>query len=97
VTFPFLPGGALVAIAALGTVLASFGLTMRLLDRAALELRGSMLPGMVEGLRDWADGQVRRPGVSGSISAGQRSSEPAIEDLALEPDLRLERVRRRRS
>ncbi len=39
---------------------------MRAADRAATEVRGSILPGLVEGFRDWADDRrtARRPPIS---------------------------------
>jgi hypothetical protein len=95
-SFPFLPGGAILAVFALGTVLAAFGLTLRFLDRAALEVKSSIVPGVVSGLREWADGH-RMPSLV--VSAASPSSSPAtgavIEDQGAEPGLQLERVVRR--
>ena len=55
--FPFLPGGAILATAVLVGALTIFGLALMALDRAADRaagaLRGSMLPGIVSGMRGW--------------------------------------------
>jgi hypothetical protein len=52
--FPFLPGGIVLAAAVLGSGFALFALLLRLIDRTATEIRGSFLPGVVSGLRDWS-------------------------------------------
>lgn len=56
--FPFLPGGAILAIALLVGALTIFGLALLALDRAAgragAALRGSMLPGIVAGWQGWS-------------------------------------------
>jgi hypothetical protein len=54
VEFPFLPGGAILAMAVLGGAFALFTLLLRAVDRAGAEIRGSFLPGVVDGLRDWS-------------------------------------------
>jgi len=55
--FPFLPTGALLALAVLLMTLTLFGLALRAMDRAATrvagELRLSIVPGIVSGLRRW--------------------------------------------
>jgi hypothetical protein len=51
--FPFFPGGALLAIAVLGGAMAVFGLALKALDWTIDGVKGSMLSGMVSGLRDW--------------------------------------------
>jgi hypothetical protein len=53
--FPFLPGGVLLAIAVLGGALTVFGLVLRAMDTALTAGRRSMLPGLVSGLRTWAE------------------------------------------
>jgi hypothetical protein len=59
--FPFLPGGALVAGAVLLAALTAFGLGLRAINRvatrAASELRLSIVPGVVSGLRRWGEGE----------------------------------------
>lgn len=50
--FPFLWIGAIFAGIVLGAALTLFVLAMRAVDRAATEVRGSILPGLVEGFRD---------------------------------------------
>ncbi len=52
----FLPFGAFLAGLVLGSIFTFFALTLHLLDRAIGRVDGSMLPGLVEGFRDWADG-----------------------------------------
>ncbi len=66
--FPFLPGGAILAIVVLVGALTIFGLALTAMDRAAgrtlAGLRGSMLGGVVTGWRGWAGGlsdTARRP------------------------------------
>lgn len=51
--FPFWWVGAMVAAIVLGTAFTLFGVATRLLARAADEIRDSVLPGLVSGLRDW--------------------------------------------
>jgi hypothetical protein len=53
--FPFLPGGALLAIAVLGGALTVFGLALRVMDKAVTVGRRTMLPGLVSGFRTWAE------------------------------------------
>ncbi len=77
--FPFWWIGALTAGLFLATVFAMFGIALRLLSRTTSEIRGSMLPGLVSGFRDWAAerGQDDRPS-----SAGMSPSSPdAMEDM----------------
>jgi hypothetical protein len=52
--FPFLPGGAIVAAAVLVGAFALFTILLRAIDRTATEIKGSFLPGVVSGLRDWS-------------------------------------------
>jgi multisubunit Na+/H+ antiporter MnhB subunit len=52
--FPFLPGGALLAMVVLTTAFAIFGLALRAMDRAILAGRRSVLPGIISGFRTWA-------------------------------------------
>ena len=53
--FPFLPFGALLAVAVLGGAFAAFALALRLLDRAGLTARRSIASGIAAGLRGWSD------------------------------------------
>ncbi len=63
--FPFLPAGAILAIAVLVGALTIFGLALGAVDRTAgkarIALRGSMLPGIVSGWQGW-QGWSRHPG-----------------------------------
>jgi hypothetical protein len=52
--FPFLPGGAILAMAVLGGAFALFAIALRAIDRTATEIKGSFLPGVVSGLRNWS-------------------------------------------
>jgi hypothetical protein len=52
--FPFLPGGAILAAAVLVGAFATFALALRAMDRALEGIRGSVLPGLVSGLRGWS-------------------------------------------
>ncbi len=70
--FPFFWIGAVFAGAVLVAVFAVFGAVMRALDRAATEVTGTILPGLVEGFRDWPNGRHRAVRRAGS----PRSSEP---------------------
>ncbi len=71
--FPFLPGGAILAVAFLVGVLTLFGLGLRLMDRAirrvASDVRDSMVPGIVAGLRGWG------PSTGHSVPSGAVSPE----------------------
>jgi hypothetical protein len=90
--FPFYWIGALVAGAFLSLVLTIFALALRLLTRTTSEIRGSILPGLVSGFRDWAgDRSVVRRLVS------PRSPEPGdgIEDAAPVQALPAERLQPR--
>ncbi len=87
--FPFLWMGALLAATFLSAVFAIFALALRLLDRTATEVRGSILPGLVSGLDDWRDGRsaIRRlvsprgsePG--GEIDDASPGQAPPVERL----------------
>lgn len=88
--FPFYWIGAFLAGAVLGAALTLFVLAMRAVDRAATEVSGSILPGLVEGIRDWADDRrraPRRPVSPGGPEAGDEieeapsSTAPAVERL----------------
>ena len=51
--FPFMPFGALLALAVLGGALAIFGAALKALDWTIDAARGSMLGGVVAGIRNW--------------------------------------------
>jgi hypothetical protein len=57
--FPFMPIGALLALAVLSGALAIFGAALKALDWTIDTVRGSMLNGMVAGIRDWDDRSQR--------------------------------------
>ena len=51
--FPFIPGGAVLALAVLGGALVIFGAALKAMSWTIDAARGSMLGGMVSGIRDW--------------------------------------------
>ena len=53
--FPFWWIGALTAALVLGGAFVVFGIAIRLVTRTTNEIRGSMLPGLVSGFRNWAE------------------------------------------
>ena len=57
--FPFMPLGALLALAVLSAALAVFGAALKALDWTIDAARGSMLSGVVSGIRNW-DAAPRR-------------------------------------
>ena len=90
---PFYWVGALVSMALLTTVVTIFGLLLKIGSNAATELRESILPGLVAGIRDWADDQAPPTPPVVSPRAGEadrRSKKPPAAGL------RMERVRRGR-
>ena len=65
VAFPFYPIGAIVAGALLGGVLTLFVAALMAVDRGASHVAGSVLPGLVSGIRGWAtSGRADRPNAS---------------------------------
>jgi hypothetical protein len=52
--FPFFPAGAITATFVLGGIIVLFRMLLLALDRGAAELRGSIGPGLVRGVRAWA-------------------------------------------
>lgn len=90
---PFYWLGALVAAAFLTTVVAIFGLLLRIANGAATEVRDSILPGLVAGIRAWAgddDGRAMR-----AVSPRALVGGPSLEETPA-AGLRLEHVRRAR-
>jgi hypothetical protein len=82
--FPFLPLGWVLAVAVLLVALILFGLALRAMDRAATrvagELRTTVLPGLVSGLRGW---QPATPARAASLAPSTRSP-GAVEIVELE-------------
>jgi hypothetical protein len=68
--FPFFPGGALLALAVLGGAMALFGLALKALDWSIDGVKGSMLSGVVSGLRDWERGSHAPTASTGSTGSG---------------------------
>jgi hypothetical protein len=56
-TLAFYPFGAFLAGLFLGSAFTLFAVGLRVLDRAAPRSGGTVLPGLVAGFRDWADGR----------------------------------------
>ena len=94
--FPFFPGGALLAIAVLGGAMAVFGLALKALDWTIDGVKGSMLSGVVSGLRDWERGSqapaasTGPPGSVGELSPDAPTLD-AADYLGADP-VELERV-----
>ena len=94
--FPFVPGGVLLALSVLGAAYLAFAAALKALAWTVDAARGSMLNGVVSGLRRWepsSAGPGRRPGsdpkFAGSLPAGMG---PTSEDLAMPEIEALERV-----
>jgi hypothetical protein len=91
--FPFWWIGAFAAGLFLAAAFTLFGLALRLLDHSATEIRGSMLPGLVSGLRDWTGTRAATRNVS---PAGvSPASGPVGEEERADAAVPTERVRRR--
>jgi hypothetical protein len=73
--FPFFPAGAITATLVLGGTIVLFRVLLLALDRGAAELRGSIGPGLVRGVRAWVEG----PGHPDAASAAApRPSRPGL-------------------
>jgi hypothetical protein len=87
VPFPFLPLGWVLAVTVLVGALTLFGLALRAMDRAATrvggELRATILPGLVAGLRQWQPA-MPAPGVQPPPSLSP--SEIEVVDLEVPPE-----------
>jgi len=81
--FPFLPGGALLAMGVLGGALIVFGLVLRAMDRAVTASRHSMLPGLVSGFRTWASARETDGGVESQRPAPQLSAADTSVDVEI--------------
>jgi hypothetical protein len=97
--FPFIPGGIVLALSVLGGAIALFGIALKALDWSIDSVKGSMLSGVVSGLRDWENGS-RRPSrrVSSSATGSPggtafESSVREVADLVGTGSVTLERVR----
>jgi hypothetical protein len=105
--FPFMPYGLIVAVIVMGTALALFGLAMWALDRGFSAFTGSILPGVIDGVRGWtiegggAAAMVSPGAIAGSGSgptpgpqpAADAATEAVIEDLLDEPSLDVDHVK----
>ena len=95
--FPFYPLGIITASLALGGTLVVFRVLLLVMDRGAAELRGSIGPGLVRGVRAWAEERQRpdsplptTPPRGRNVSAGA-----ILEELTASPDISVEAVSRR--
>jgi hypothetical protein len=88
---PFYWVGALVSAAFLTIVMSIFGLLLKVGARAATEIRDSILPGLITGVRDWAG-----DGLQAIRTRSPRAEEggSAPEETPANAALRLEHVRR---
>jgi hypothetical protein len=85
-SFPFLWIGVVVAGVFLAAVMTLFGIAVELVARLTHEVRGSVLPGLVAGFREWGDGvavvrRVSSPGSSAPEPPGA-GAQPLFEELA---------------
>lgn len=106
--FPFYPVGAIIATLVLGGTLFLFRMLLLALDRGAAELRGSIGPGLVRGVRAWIEepehpdpptpttprhpGIGRRPG--NMPCPGNLPAGVILEELTAPSDIAVESVRR---
>jgi hypothetical protein len=80
-SFPFLWIGIIVAGTFLAAVLTVFGIAVELVARVTHEVRGSVLPGLVAGFREWAD-----DGVAPARRASTPASAPPEHPAAAPPE-----------
>jgi hypothetical protein len=92
--FPFWPGGAIFAVVVLSGVIAIFGLALRAIDRAATRTTTSIALGIARGIRGWAAESGSDVPVPAS-PAGPEPRRDQVEDLAVRPNIPLQRVVRR--
>ncbi len=97
--FPFLPWGIVTAAIVLGSMVGLFMVVAHLLDRAASEFGGTMLPGVVRGVRQWSDGRSAALPPSPSPRAAEvGGGSPGVRDadderrLTADPELRIEPI-----
>jgi len=91
--FPFWWIGALTAGLFLAAVFTMFGVALRLVNRTTAEIRGSVLPGLVSGFRDWTG--IRAPARIGSTAGVSPASGPVVEEERPEAATATQRLRRR--
>ena len=91
--FPFWWIGALTAGLFLAAAFTMFGLAIRLLNRTTNEIRGSVLPGLVSGFRDWTE--TRAPTHVGSEAGTSPASGPDLDEERPAAAAATERLRRR--
>ena len=97
--FPFLPWGIVTAGIVLGGMVGLFMVVAHLLDEAASEVGGTMLPGLVRGVRQWSDRRSgarpalpsKRAAEGGDWSPGDRQGDDEHELIA-DPGPRLEPI-----
>jgi hypothetical protein len=83
-TFPFIPGGVLLALAVLGGAILLFGLALKALDWSIDGVKGSMLSGVVSGLRDWEGGSRPPQAPAASPNSMASPDEPTEDDATLD-------------
>ena len=83
--FPFIPGGVILALSVLGGAIAIFGVALKALDWSIDGIKGSMLNGVVSGLRDWESRSQRRTRRVSSDSTGSPGA-TSPESSMLDPD-----------
>jgi hypothetical protein len=89
---PFYWMGALFALAFLAIVIAVFGILIEMGSRAATDVRASILPGLIVGIRDWTDDrEANRP----VMPPRDESRGASFDETPTSAWPRLERVRRR--
>ena len=91
--FPFWWIGALTAGLFLAAVFTMFGFALRLVNRTTAEIRGSVLPGLVSGFRDWTG--MRAPARIGSTAGVSPGPGPVIEEQPPAATTATEPLRRR--
>ena len=91
---PFYWVGALVSAAFLTIVITIFGLLLKIGNRGATEVRESILPGLIVGIRAWV-GDDSRP-VLPAVSPRADEGGSSLEETPADAGLRLEHVRRAR-
>jgi hypothetical protein len=94
VPLPFLPFGALVASLFLGAALTVFALAIRGVDRAATSMGKSVLPGLVDGFRDWSAGKPAGHPADDRTIATEPAVPDTMEDVAPAAPISVERVHR---
>jgi hypothetical protein len=102
--FPFYPLGAIIATLVLGGTLVVFRVLLLAMDRGAAELRGSIGPGLVRGVRAWAEEREHPDPTTLTTLLPQRGNVPErgnlpagalLEELTAPPGIAVEAVRRR--